>query len=197
VLKSLTQRSKCVAAESRCLRLFKECLVLCSMRLGVPFISPRQLGVVGDLIGRQFLPSVEWCTGQSGAPPDMNSSCLVHYLLPFLVKPTFGSLVPLAHRTVRCDHPIVGSATCRPLITQTTVGRGRRLAHRTVRCTPDCPVNYSRGAFAFSREQRVRRRASLGTGQSGAPQAGTDFVEHSQFFSTSFPLFLEMSLILR
>jgi hypothetical protein len=63
--------------------------------------------------------------------------------------------------------------------------------------SPDSPVNYSRGAFAFSREQRVRRRASLGTGQSGAPQAGADFVEHSQFFSTSFPLFLAMSLILR
>jgi hypothetical protein len=27
MLKSLTQRSKCVAAESRCLRLFRECLV--------------------------------------------------------------------------------------------------------------------------------------------------------------------------
>jgi hypothetical protein len=24
-----------------------------------------------------------------------------------------------AHRTVRCDHPTIGSATCRPLITQT------------------------------------------------------------------------------
>jgi hypothetical protein len=30
--------------------------------------------------------------------------------------------------------------------------------------SPDSPVNFSRGAFAFSRERRVRRRASLGTG---------------------------------
>jgi hypothetical protein len=41
------------------------------MRLGVPFIAPRQLGAVGDQLGRQFLPSVEWRTGhvllQSGA----------------------------------------------------------------------------------------------------------------------------------
>jgi hypothetical protein len=144
--------------------------VFCSMRLGVPFIAPRQLGAVGDPIGRQFLPSVESCTRQSGAPPYMNSSCPVHDLLPFLAKPTIGTLVPLAHRTlsgahwtVWCDHPTVGSATCRPLIVQTIVGRGRGLAHRIVRCTPDSPVNYSRSAFAFSRDQRVRR-ASLGTG---------------------------------
>jgi hypothetical protein len=56
------------------LRMFNGCLVLCSMRLGVPFIAPRQLGAVGNPFGRQFLPSVGWRTGQSGAPPDMNSA---------------------------------------------------------------------------------------------------------------------------
>jgi hypothetical protein len=40
------------------------------MRLGVPFIAPRQLGAVESNPGRQFLPSVAWRTGQSGAPPD-------------------------------------------------------------------------------------------------------------------------------
>jgi hypothetical protein len=40
------------------------------MRLGVPFIAPRQLGVVESIPGRQFLPSLAWRTGQSGAPPD-------------------------------------------------------------------------------------------------------------------------------
>jgi hypothetical protein len=63
-LKSLAQRIKCVEAESGSLRMLSECLVYCSMRLGVPFIAPRQLGVVGDQLGRQFLLSVEWCTGQ-------------------------------------------------------------------------------------------------------------------------------------
>jgi hypothetical protein len=103
------------------------------MRLGVPFIALRQLGAVGDQNGRPFLPSVEWCSGQSGAPQDMNSSCSMLDLLPFLVKLTVGSLVSLAHRTlfgahqtVRCDHTTVGSATCRPLIAQMTVGRGHR-----------------------------------------------------------------------
>jgi hypothetical protein len=38
-LKSLTQRFKCVEEESRCLRMFRECLVFGSMRLGVPFIA--------------------------------------------------------------------------------------------------------------------------------------------------------------
>jgi hypothetical protein len=34
------------------------------MRLGVPFIAPRQLGAVGGIHGRQILPSVGWRTGQ-------------------------------------------------------------------------------------------------------------------------------------
>jgi hypothetical protein len=113
--------------------MFSECLVFFSMRLGVPFIAPRQLGAVGYQLGRQFLPSVGWSTGQSGAPPNMNSSYPVPDLLPFLAKLTDRSLVLLAHRTlssahrtVRCEHPTVGSTTCHPLIAPTTVVRGRR-----------------------------------------------------------------------
>jgi hypothetical protein len=91
------------------------------MRLGVPFIASRQLGAVEDQLGRQFLPSVEWCTGQSGAPPDRYCSCPVRDLFRFLVYPTVEPAVPLAHRTlfgahrtVQCAQPTVGSATCRP-----------------------------------------------------------------------------------
>jgi hypothetical protein len=65
-LKSLTQSIKCVEAESGSLRMLREGLAYCSMRLGVPFIALRQLGAVGGQLGRQFLPSVEWCTRQSG-----------------------------------------------------------------------------------------------------------------------------------
>jgi hypothetical protein len=50
--------------------MLSECLGDSSMRLGVPFIAPRQLGAVEDKLGRLSLPSVEWRTGQSGAPPD-------------------------------------------------------------------------------------------------------------------------------
>jgi hypothetical protein len=57
--------------------MLKECLDIFSMRQGVPFIVPRQLGAVESIVGRQFLPSVDWRTGQSGAD-----------LLPYLAKPT-------------------------------------------------------------------------------------------------------------
>jgi hypothetical protein len=50
--------------------MLSECLGDSSMRLGVPFIAPRQLGAVEDQHGSLSLPSVEWHTGQSGAPPD-------------------------------------------------------------------------------------------------------------------------------
>jgi hypothetical protein len=80
-LKSLTQSIKYVEAEFESLRMLSECLVLCSMRLGVPFIAPSQLGAVGDQLGRQFLPSVEWWTRRSGAPPDSYCSSPVRDLL--------------------------------------------------------------------------------------------------------------------
>jgi hypothetical protein len=35
--------------------MLSECLGDSSMRLGVPFIALRQLGAVGDQLGRQFL----------------------------------------------------------------------------------------------------------------------------------------------
>jgi hypothetical protein len=61
-LKSLTQRIKCVETESGSLRMFLESLVCCSMRLGVPFIAPRQLGAVGDQLEGNS------CLLSSGAP---------------------------------------------------------------------------------------------------------------------------------
>jgi hypothetical protein len=64
-LKSLSQRIECARMESWCLGMIKECLCNSSMRLGVPFIAPRQLGAVGGNLGRQILPSVGWRTGQA------------------------------------------------------------------------------------------------------------------------------------
>jgi hypothetical protein len=120
-LKSLTQRSKCVGAESGCLRMLRECLVY-SMCLGVSFIAPRQIGVIGDQLGRQFLPSIEWCTGQSGAPPDSHCSCPVRDLLPYRAHPTVAPRGWLAHRTqsgthrtVRCAQPTVAAGHVSPM----------------------------------------------------------------------------------
>ena len=113
-LKSLTKSIKCAETECGRLRMLSECLGVSSMRLGVPFIAPRQLGAVGDQFGRPFLPSVEWCTGQSGAPPDSHCSCPVHDLLPYQVQPTVAPRGPLAHRTVRCAQPTVGARHVSP-----------------------------------------------------------------------------------
>jgi hypothetical protein len=153
--------------------MLKGCLVHSSMRLGVPFIAPRQLGAVESNLGRQFLPSVAWRTGQSGAPP--NTVCAD--LLPYLAKPTVGTWEPLVHRTVWCSLLAVGSATHRARIKRPTVGPATVGSPDTVRCTPDSPVNYSRTPFISSREQQVRLSQSgapdtvrCTTGQSGAPR---------------------------
>jgi hypothetical protein len=113
--------------------------VCSSMRLRVPFIAPRQLGAVESNLGRQFLPSVDWRTGQSGAD-----------FFPILAQPTVGDLEPLAHRTlsgahrtVWCSYPTVGS----PRVTQIarpTVGAPDRWLTGQSGASPDSPVNYSR-----------------------------------------------------
>jgi hypothetical protein len=69
-LKSLRMPIECAKTECEWSRMLRVCLVYSFMRLGVPFIAPRQLGAVESNPGRQILPSVDWCTGQSGAPPD-------------------------------------------------------------------------------------------------------------------------------
>ena len=142
--------------------MLKECLVFSSMRLGVPFIAPRQLGAVESNLGRQFLPSVAWSTGQSGAPPDT--------VFPSLAKPTVGALEPLAHRTlsgahriVWCPLPTVGSATCLARIARPTVGPADRWLTGQSGVPPDSPVNYSRTPPKFSRERPVHRRPAWRT----------------------------------
>jgi hypothetical protein len=90
--------------------------VYCSMRLGDPFIAPRQLGAVGAPFGRQFLPSVRWSTGRGRESPD--------WLVSF----------SMGHQMVRCGaldgpvrHMTVGSWSTWQIAVA-------RLVHRTVRC---------------------------------------------------------------
>jgi hypothetical protein len=149
-LKSLSQQSDCVGAESGCLRMLSECLGVSSMCLGVPFIALRQLGAVGGQLGRPNLPSVGWCTGQSGAPPDSHCSYSVRDLLPFLAHPTIGPRGQLAHRTlsgahrtVWCPMPIIGATMCRAKIARPTIDTGDRWLTRQSGAPPDSPVNFS------------------------------------------------------
>jgi hypothetical protein len=93
--------------------MFLVSLVCSSMRLGVPFIAPR-LGAVGGQLGRSNLPSVGWCTGQSGAPPYSHCSSPVRDLLPYLAHLTVGPRGRLAHRTVRCAQPTVAAGHVSP-----------------------------------------------------------------------------------
>jgi hypothetical protein len=144
------------------------------MRLGVPFIAPRQLGAVGSNLGRQFLPSVGWRTGQSGAPPDIHCLLSGADCFPKLAQPIVEDLEPLAHRTlsgahrtVRCPLPTVGAPTRRAWIARPTVGAVDRWLTGQSGASPDRPVNFSRTPLNVSRERRLHRRRL--TGQSGAP----------------------------
>jgi hypothetical protein len=148
-LNSLTQRSKCARAESGGFRILSEFLGDSSMRLGVPFIAPRQLGAVGGQVGRPNLPFVGWRTEQSGAPPDSHCSCPVRDLLPFLAHQTVATPGPLAHRTlsgahrtVRCPPPTVGAAMRRAKIARPTIGAGDRWLTEQSGAPPDSPVNH-------------------------------------------------------
>jgi hypothetical protein len=141
--------------------MLKGCLGFSSMRLGVPFIAPRQLGAVEIIPGRQFLPSVAWRTEQSGAD-----------FFPSLAKPTVGGSEPLAHRTLSGAHRTVWC----PLLTVGSATRRARITRPTVDL-PDSPVIYSRTSLIASREQPVDRRqpgapdtVRCTTGQSGAPR---------------------------
>jgi len=145
------------------------------MRLGVPFIAPRQLGAVENTSGRLSLPSVVGRTGQSGAHRTLSGARFISInseadrCRPLQIWRTGQSG---AHRTVRCFLPTVGSATCRA----PDRWPGRPLAHRTVRCTPDSPVNFSRSRRRKTRERLVCSALVWRTGhcpvhtrQSGAP----------------------------
>jgi hypothetical protein len=138
--------------------MLKVCLGDSSMRLWVSFIAPRQLGAIGGILGRHFLPSVGWRTGQSGAPPDIPCSLSGADHLPKLVQPTVEDLEPLAHRTlsgahrtlsgahrtVRCPHQTVGSAMRHARIVEPTVGAADRWLTEQSGAPPDSLVNFSR-----------------------------------------------------
>jgi hypothetical protein len=150
--------------------MLRVCLGDSSMRLGVPFIAPRQLGAVGGQQGRSKFPSVGWCTehcSMSGAN-----------LLPNLTQMTVAAPWQLAqrtlsgaHRTVRCPLPTVGAGHASPA----DCADGHWLTGQSG-APPDSPVNYSRtppnisesGQFAGS-QPGAPDTVRCTTGQSGVP----------------------------
>jgi hypothetical protein len=168
--------------------------VFSSMRLGVPFIALRQLGAVERNPGRQFLPSVDWRTEQSGAPPDTVRCGFLSYS-GAADRWRLGTVG--APDTVRCtpDSPVPPfRPLARPRVTRGL--RGRPLAHRRVRCTPESPVNFSRRPPTNSREWPFHQSqpgapdtVRCTTGQSGAPRPSSLLAVHSQLFHNCFSCF--------
>jgi hypothetical protein len=111
-------------------------------------IAPRQLGAVESIPGRQFLPSVDWRTGQSSAPPDI-VRCSISFQ-----KWHSRLLQSWSHwRTGHClvhtgqsgaPFLTIGSATRHARIARPTVGPVDRWLTGQSGAPPDSPVNYSR-----------------------------------------------------
>jgi hypothetical protein len=127
----------------------KNAWVSSSMRLGVPFIAPRQLGAVRGNLGRQFLPSVGWHTGQSGAPPDSpvhHRTGTVHGLVQIAFLKWHNR--PLQNcsrwRTGHClVHTGQSDASCRPLERATCRPRiWRPTVALAAVGSPDSPVHH-------------------------------------------------------
>jgi hypothetical protein len=154
--------------------MLSECVCVSSMRLRVPFIAPRQLGAVGGQQGRPSLPSVEWRTGQSGAPPDSYCSLSGADCLPFLAQTTVAAPGQLAHRTlsgahrtVRCPLLTVGAGHASPADCATDRCAGDCWLTGQSGAPPDSPVNYSRTPpffprAAFSLETSLAHRTLSG-----------------------------------
>jgi hypothetical protein len=158
--------------------MLRECLLFSSMHLGVPFIALRQLGAVESILGRQFLPSVAWRTGQSGAD-----------FFPVLAQPTVGVLEPLAHRTlsgahrtVWCPLQTVEPATRHARIARSTVGPADHWLTGQSGAPPDSPVIYSHTP-PTKPESSQFARASLAHQTVRCSQTELSLAEQSHLFS--------------
>jgi hypothetical protein len=124
--------NECAKTECEWSRMLKVCLVYSSMRLGVHFIAPRQLGAV------ESNPGSNSCLLSTGAPdsPVHHRTLSGADFFPILAQPTVEDLEPLAHQTL-------SGAPIRPLARPrvTCRLRGRPLARPTVG-SPDSPVHH-------------------------------------------------------
>jgi hypothetical protein len=164
--------------------------VYSSMRLGVPFIAPRQLGAVESIPGRQFLPSVAWRTGQSGAPSD---TVRCGFLSFFGEADRWRFRAVGAPDTVRCPLLTVGSATRRARITRPTVGPVDYWLTGQSGAPPDSPVIYSHTPPTKPESQPGAPEPAWCTiRQSGAPRLRRILAAQPSLFQIGLFLFLAL-----
>ena len=137
------------------------------MRLGVPFIAPRQLGAVESIPGRQFLPSVAWRTGQSGAPPD-TVRCGFLSFFGEANRWRFGAVG--APDTVRCtpNSPVPPSDRWLGHASRADYAADRWLTGQSG-APPDSPVIYSRTPPPRPESSQFARASLAHRTLSGAP----------------------------
>jgi hypothetical protein len=140
-LKSLRMSIECAKMECGSLRMFRVCLVYSSMRLGVPFIAPRQLGAV------ESIQEDNSCLLSGGAPdsPVCHRTGTVQYpvQIAFLNWRCRTLKIWSRWRTGHCPvhigqsgapHQTVGSTTRHARIARPTVGSpDSSVHHQTVR----------------------------------------------------------------
>jgi hypothetical protein len=119
---------------------------------------------------------------------------------PILEQPTVVDLEPLAHRTVRCSHQTVGSATRHARIARPTIGSADRWLTGQSGAPPDSPVIFSRTPPPKSREQPFHQSqpgapdtVRCTTEQSGAPRLSRVLAARAK----SFPFVFSQILALR
>jgi hypothetical protein len=159
------------------------------MRLGVPFIAPRQLGAVECIPGRQFLPSVAWRTEQSGAPPD-TVRC---GSLSLFGEADHCSLGAVGAPDSPVSLPTVG--TCHASREDSAADRwpGRLLAHQTVRWFIAVRRRRSPESSQFARASLAHQTLSSAPPDSPVHPDRADFwLPSSQAFPVEFPLILTL-----
>jgi hypothetical protein len=169
--------------------MLRECLVCSSRRLGVPFIAPRQLGAFESIPERQFLPSVAWRTGQSGAPPD---TVRCGFLSFFGEADRWRFRAVGAPDTVWCPLLTVGSVTCRARITRPTVGPADCWLTGQSGAPPDSPVIYSRTPPSKSESSQFARASLAHRTLSGAPRLRRILAAQPTLFQIDLFLFLAL-----
>ena len=115
------------------------------MRLGAPFIAPRDLGAIGVPFGRLWLRSVRRCTGLSGAYRTVNSGTTKNLLIGYFLLLEGAPDCPMCG-TGPSDAPFVHWPEVDVATSRWLAGTSDGPAHRA-----DGPVNYSRQRLIFLR----------------------------------------------